>query len=74
MKRKINPIVIIAGFAIGLAPFSPPHVFGKIQWVLGGAVGMQTMDWFDLLMHGLPLLFSIFSTVMILIGKWQIAK
>ena len=72
--RSISPIMIIASLAIGLAPFSPPHVLGKMQWVLGGAVGMTPMDWFDLLMHGLPLLFAVFSIIMILIGKWEIAK
>ena len=27
---------------------------GKLRWVLGGAKGMQLMDFFDLAMHGLP--------------------
>ena len=40
---------------LGLAPFYPePHIIGKIRWVAGGAVGMGYMDWFDLLLHGLP--------------------
>jgi hypothetical protein len=40
---------------LGLAPFFPePHVWGKIRWVAGGAVGMGTMDWLDLLWHGFP--------------------
>ena len=72
--RQISPVMIIASLAIGLAPFSPPHVFGKIKWLMGGAVGMKPMDWFDLLMHGLPLLFAIFALIMIVLGKWQIAK
>lgn len=67
-------MLIFGALALGLAPFSPPHVFGKIQWVLGGAVGMELMDWFDLLMHGLPLLFVVFSVIMLLLGKWQFAK
>lgn len=66
--------MIIAGLAIGLAPFSPPHIIGKIQWVMGGAVGMKPMDWFDLLMHGLPLVFALVSIVMIALGKWKLAK
>ena len=45
----------IASLLLGLAPFYPePHLFGKIKWVLGGATGMQALDWFDLLWHGLP--------------------
>ncbi len=57
MKSIINDwrLVILACLTLGLAPFFPePHVWGKIKWVLGGAHGMKPMDWFDLLMHGLP--------------------
>ena len=40
---------------LGLAPFVPePHIVGKVRWILGGAHGMQLVDWFDFLMHGLP--------------------
>lgn len=53
-------IIAIACLTLGLAPFAPePHVWGKLKWVMGGAVGMQPMDWFDLLMHGLPFLLLI---------------
>ncbi|MEQ8582268.1 MAG: hypothetical protein RIC30_04800 [Marinoscillum sp.] len=45
----------LLSLTLGLAPFVPePHVWGKIQWVLGGAVGMQPMDYFDLVLHGSP--------------------
>ncbi len=48
-------LIVIACLTLGLAPFVPePHLLGKVQWVLGGAVGMQPMDWFDLAWHGLP--------------------
>uniref|UniRef100_UPI00404813D5 hypothetical protein n=1 Tax=Algoriphagus sp. TaxID=1872435 RepID=UPI00404813D5 len=40
---------------LGLAPFFPePHLWGKIRWVAGGAIGMSIMDWLDLLWHGAP--------------------
>lgn len=46
---------LFAALTLGLAPFAPePHVVGKVRWVLGGAVGMKPIDWFDLLMHGAP--------------------
>lgn len=46
---------LLACLTLGLAPFRPePHLFGKIRWVLGGAEGMQLMDWWDLIMHGFP--------------------
>ena len=45
---------------LGLAPFYPePHVVGKINWVLGGANGMQLMDWLDLAWHGFPWLLML---------------
>jgi hypothetical protein len=47
--------ILILCFTLGLAPFFPePHFFGKIKWILGGAVGMKFMDWLDLLFHGFP--------------------
>ena len=46
-------VVIVVCLTLGLAPFFPePHIVGKLKWVLGGAVGMQPMDWFDVLLHG----------------------
>ena len=48
-------IILIACLTIGLAPFFPePHIWGKVKWVMGGANGMQFMDWWDFVMHGTP--------------------
>lgn len=47
--------MLLLSLTLGLAPFVPePHLFGKIRWVMGGAVGMGAADWFDLAMHGTP--------------------
>ena len=62
MKNKYARLImpLVASLTLGLAPFFPePHLFGKIRWVLGGAVGMQPMDWFDLIMHGAPWIWLI---------------
>ena len=62
MRSVINDwrLVLVACLTLGLAPFSPePHLFGKIRWVAGGAIGMQGMDWFDLFFHGLPWLLLV---------------
>jgi hypothetical protein len=62
MKEIINDwkTVIIFCLTLGLAPFTPePHIVADIRWVLGGAVGMTPMNWFDLLMHGTPFLLLI---------------
>lgn len=46
---------------LGLAPFTPPHIWGKLKWVAGGAEGMALMDWFDLFLHGTPWIMLIAS-------------
>jgi len=56
---------LLVSLTLGLAPFFPePHIWGKLKWLAGGAQGMQLMDCFDLLMHGLPWLFLIASIVL----------
>jgi len=63
--RKNWLLFLIASLTLGLAPFTPePHLFGKLRWVAGGAVGMEVMDWLDLLMHGAPWLFLIVSVAL----------
>jgi hypothetical protein len=55
--RIINDwrILLLASCTLGLAPFFPePHIWGKLKWIAGGAVGMKPLDWFDTLLHGLP--------------------
>ncbi|MGB5377487.1 hypothetical protein [Muriicola sp.] len=50
-------LVLLLCLTLGLAPYFPePHLWGKLKWVAGGAVGMAYMDWFDLLLHGTPFL------------------
>ncbi len=69
-KDKVSPssmlFLFAAAIGLALAPFTPePHLFGKVRWVLGGAQGMGTRDWFDLLMHGLPI------TILSLWALWK---
>ena len=48
-------LIVLLCLTLGLAPFFPePHLWGKIKWVIGGSKDMQLMDWFDILLHGLP--------------------
>lgn len=55
MKYLTNcKLWLVASLTLGLAPFSEPHIIGKLNWLLGGAVGMKGMDWFDLFLHGTP--------------------
>jgi hypothetical protein len=58
-------LVLLACLSLGLAPYVPePHVWGKLRWVAGGAIGMKPIDWFDLIFHGLPWLL-LFRLVLI---------
>lgn len=53
-------VVILLCLTLGLAPFFPePHLWGKVKWIAGGAIGMGPKDWFDLAFHGLPYLLLI---------------
>ncbi|MBU6341678.1 MAG: hypothetical protein KGS48_09315 [Bacteroidetes bacterium] len=63
-------LVLLACFTLGLAPFAPePHIVGKLRWVAGGAIGMQAIDWFDVLLHGTPWILLIRLAVLRLIKK-----
>jgi hypothetical protein len=34
--RKNWKLFLIASLTLGLAPFRPPHIVGKLQWIVGG--------------------------------------
>jgi len=53
-------LIILLCLTLGLAPFLPePHIVGKVKWILGGALDMKPMDWFDTLLHGFPFILLI---------------
>lgn len=58
------PLVIIFTLGLGLAPFTPPHLYEKVMMLRHGEL-VAPLDWFDLFMHGTPwivlLLKSYFS-------------
>lgn len=72
MKNQLKnnwKLFLLASLSLGLAPFNPPHILGKIKWILGGNAfsaenGMQAQDWFDVLLHGLPWVFLLISIVL----------
>ena len=72
--RKNWSLFLIASVTLGLAPFNPPHIVGKIQWILGGNAfsgehAMQGQDWFDVLLHGTPCVLLIISVGLNLFKK-----
>ncbi len=58
---------VVACLTLGLAPWFPPHIVGKLEWVRGGAVGMEPLDWFDLVMHGAPWVWLVVE-----LGLWAL--
>nr|WP_299415952.1 hypothetical protein [uncultured Emticicia sp.] len=57
MKATLNnwKLWLVVSLTLGLAPFVPePHLIGKLRWLMGGAIGMKPIDWFDLVQHGFP--------------------
>lgn len=47
------PVAIVLALTLGLAPFRPPHLVEKLQMLAQGTL-RRPVDWFDLLLHGLP--------------------
>ncbi len=76
--KQPNPLnnwgtVIILTMTLGLMPFFPePHFFGKVRWVMGGAVGMKLIDWGDLILHGFP--WVLLARLSIITLRKKIAK
>ncbi len=63
-------LILLLCLTLGLAPFFPePHLWGKLKWVAGGAVGMEAMDWFDLIFHGFPFLLLIRKSLLSVLKK-----
>jgi hypothetical protein len=55
---------VFASLTLGLAPFFPePHIWGKIRWLMGGGTGMQAMDYFDVVLHGAPWVWLIYTII-----------
>jgi len=56
-------MAIVLCLTIGLAPFTPPHIVGKIQMLISGDLH-RLIDWFDLLLHGSPWILLIFKAIL----------
>ena len=62
-------LFLIMSLSLGLAPFNPPHIWGKLQWIAGGGAisgeaPMSLVDWSDFLMHGTPWILLIVSSLL----------
>ena len=45
--------VILGCLTLGLAPFTPPHIWEKLGMLMEGRL-VRAVDWFDLVLHGIP--------------------
>ena len=61
-------LLILACLTLGLAPFSPPHIWEKLQMLSKGQL-VRPIDWFDLMLHGTPWALLIAKGVVTLIKK-----
>ena len=46
-------IVIVGCLSLGLAPFTPPHIWEKLVMLKQGNL-VRPIDWFDLFYHAVP--------------------
>ena len=54
MKTLVrSSVLIIACLTLGLAPFSPPHLWEKLDMFSRGQL-MRPIDWIDLFSHASP--------------------
>jgi hypothetical protein len=51
-------LVAVACLTLGLAPFTPPHLFEKLQMLARGQL-RRPIDWFDLVFHAAPWLVAL---------------
>lgn len=47
------PLVVLLCLTLGLAPFTPPHLWEKLRMLAKGTL-VRPIDWLDLALHGLP--------------------
>lgn len=67
--RRYLPMVLIASFTLGLAPFVPhAHIWKQLKnlWYHRTMTGM---DWVDLVMHGAPWVALIYILIQMARGK-----
>lgn len=54
LDRISWPVAILLALTLGLAPFAPePHIWEKLRMLAAGDL-VKPIDWFDLVLHGVP--------------------
>ena len=66
MEEFLNKIpwgmIILLCLTLGLAPFKPPHIVEKITLLVQGKL-VRPIDWFDLVLHGIPWILLILKLI-----------
>ena len=65
LDRLPWPTLFLVCATLGLAPFSPPHIWGKLNMLTSGNL-RAPLDAFDLLLHGTPWLLLIAKAMTLL--------
>ncbi len=55
-------VLILLCLTLGLAPFTPPHLWEKLQMLVQGRL-VRPLDWFDLVLHATPWLLLLAKTI-----------
>jgi hypothetical protein len=55
-------LLIIACLTLGLAPFTPPHLWEKLR-MLGRGELVRPIDWFDFVMHAAPWVLLVLKAI-----------
>ena len=61
-------LLLLACLTLGLAPFSPPHIWEKLQMLSRGQL-VRPIDWFDLVLHGTPWVLLLLKAAVSLMPK-----
>ena len=65
MRARLDRLTmpVVASLTLGLAPFFPmPHIMEKMTWLASGHA-FRTIDIFDVIMHGSPWIWLLWSVV-----------
>ncbi len=55
-------LLLLACLTLGLAPFTPPHIWEKLQMLFHGEL-KRGIDIFDLVLHGSPWVLLLFKGI-----------
>jgi len=55
-------VIVVACLTLGLAPFTPPHIWEKLGMLFEGRL-VRPIDWFDLVFHSVPFLLLLLKLV-----------